>query len=203
MPADLAISERVYIELRRRLLAGGFRLRERLDVGRLATEMQASATPVREALTRLATERLIAAKPTRGFFATLWNVQELKALYEWRGVLVCSALETVSETRLIQRPSVVEGDYADAVRQTLADIEEGANAELRRVAANADDRLHAARRVEPQTLSASADEVAAIAAARTKKELLALVRRYHAKRAVQAGAIRDRAVLHALPSNGE
>lgn len=203
MAADSAISERIYITLRRRLLAGEFRLRQRLDVGRLAGEMQASATPVREALTRLATERLISAKPTRGFFAVLWSERELFALYEWRSALTRFALDSVSDANLMKRSSSVEEDYADAVRQTLVAIEASANLELRLAAANADDRLHLARRVEPETLQGAMDEVAALAAARTRKRLLPLLRRYHAKRMQNVGAIRDRAVLHALPSNGE
>ncbi len=200
MAADPAISERIYLELRRRLLAGGFRLRERLDVGRIAADMQASATPVREALTRLATERLIAAKPARGFFAMLWSERELATLYEWRGALVRLALEGRAAAPLGIETT---DDYADNVRNVLGAIEGEANRELRRAAANADDRLHAARRVEPETLAGSMEEISMIATASTKRELLTLLKRYHAKRIACAGAIRERAVLRALPPNGE
>jgi DNA-binding GntR family transcriptional regulator len=200
MAADPAISERIYLELRRRLLAGGFRLRERLDVGRIAADMQASATPVREALTRLATEGLIAAKPARGFFAMLWSERELATLYEWRGALVRLALEERAHAPLSIE---LTGDYPNDVRSVFAALEAEANRELRRAGANADDRLHAARRVEPETLGASMEDLSMIASAGTKRELLNLLRRYHARRVGAAGAIRERAVLRALPPNGE
>lgn len=202
MAVDPAISERIYIELRRRLLAGSFSLRERLDVNRIATEMEASATPVREALTRLATEGLIAAKPARGFFAMLWTEAELRALYEWRGALVRLAIEARSE--VLPRPSMkLSEDYADAVRQVFASLEEGANREIRRAASNADDRLHAARRVEPDIVTGHRAELTALTTATTKRDLLNALKRYHARRIASAASIRERAVLRALPPNGE
>lgn len=200
MAPDPALGERIYQELRRRLLAGGFKLRERLDVGRIATEMQASATPVREALARLATERLIAAKPARGFFAVLWTEAELAALYEWRGALVRMAVDAREEIA----PRVVGvGDHGDAIRTLFGSIEEDANRELCRAAANADDRLHAARRVELEIVPGAAADVHAIAAASSKRALIASLRRYHSKRIAHVGAIRERALLQALPPNGE
>lgn len=200
MPAEPAISETIYQELRRRLLAGAFKLRQRLDVGRIATDMHASATPVREALARLATEGLIAAKPTRGFFATLWTEVQLAELYQWRASLIQIAVEARFNALA---PAKLRTDYSDRVRHLFESIEEGANTELRRAAANADDRLHAARRVEAEILSGTAGELSAIAAAGTKRELLSMLRRYHARRLANVGAIRERAVLRALPNNGE
>lgn len=200
MAADPAISERIYLELRRRLLAGGFRLRERLDVGRIAADMQASATPVREALTRLATEGLIAAKPARGFFAMLWTEAELGALYEWRGALVRLAAEARAEPLPRIR---IGSDYTEGVRRVFEAIEEGANRELRRAAANADDRLHAARRVEPEVLAGSLEDLEVITSAESKRALMTSLRRYHAKRISHVSGIRERAVLRALPTNGE
>lgn len=200
MASDPALGERIYQELRRRLLAGGFKLRERLDVGRIAAEMQASATPVREALARLATERLITAKPARGFFAVLWTEAELSALYEWRGALVRMAAE--AQTPIAPRV-IADGDYGDAARALFEFIEANANRELRRAAANADDRLHVARRVEVEIIPAAAADLVAIAEASSKRALIASLRRYHSKRIAHSGAIRERALLHALPPNGE
>lgn len=203
MAWDIGISERVYQEIRRRLLAGTFKLRERLDVARLAKEMAASATPVREALTRLAAERLIVAKPARGFFAALWSEGELKSLYEWRLALLLLALEgrrgagTISDTEL---------EYAPRVTRAFVQIELSANAELRRASANADDRLHMARIVEPDAIVNALGEVEAIEAAivaPNNRELGALLKRFHARRIVHVGEIRDRAALKALPRNGE
>lgn len=87
MAPDPNVTERVYAEIRRRLFEGAFKLRQRLDVAALSEATGASATPVREALVRLAAERLIASRPTRGFFLTLWSESELCALYDWRHTL--------------------------------------------------------------------------------------------------------------------
>lgn len=200
MAADPALSERIYQELRRRLLAGGFKLRERLDVARIASEMQASATPVREALARLAAERLVTAKPARGFFAVLWTEAELKALYEWRGALVRMAVDARAEIA----PRVLgAGEHGHVIRTLFESIESDANRELRHAAANADDRLHAARRVEIEIVPGATADAHAIVAAKSKRTLMTLLRRYHAKRIAHARAIRERALLQALPPNGE
>ena len=130
----------------------------------------------------------------------LWTEAELKALYEWRGALVRMAAEARSE----MAPRVITGDaYGDAVRGLFATIEADANRELRHAAANADDRLHAARRVELDVVPGAAADLDAIAAAPSKRGLIGSLRRYHAKRIMHAGAIRERAVLHALPPNGD
>jgi DNA-binding GntR family transcriptional regulator len=210
MAADPAISERIYLELRMRLFAGRFRLNERLDVARIATDMGASATPVREALTRLAAERLIAARPAKGFFAILWSEAGLRALYEWRGLLAHVAVEANAElaSSFVDAGAAVgeagaPADHADAVRAMFTRIEQGANAELRRAAANADDRLHAARCVEPEVLDGCAKELGAIASARTKRQLRNLLQRYFTRRLQHAAALRERAMLRALPPNGQ
>lgn len=204
MAASIAISERVYQTIRLRVLCGGFRLRERLDVARLASELNASATPVREALTRLAAERLIEARPARGFFAQLWSSGELRALYEWRMALSMLAAQEAGP-RVIAAPKASD-TYADRVTLCFSRLESEANAELRRAGVNADDRLYAARRAEPEALPGCDAELAALEGAvraGARRETLALLRRYHVKRIDHVRLIRERAVLHALPSNGE
>lgn len=203
MAADSAISERIYLELRRRLFSGRFRLNERMDVARIATDMGASATPVREALTRLAAEGLIAARPARGFFAILWSEAGLRALYEWRAILARTAVEANVELALPVGAANDPADHADAVRAIFMRLERNANAELRRAAANADDRLHAARSVEPEVLGDCVKELAAIASAPTKRRLLNLLQRHFARRLQHAAALRERAMLRALPPNGQ
>lgn len=203
MAADPALSEQIYFELRRRLLAGRFRLNERLDVSRIAADMGSSATPVREALTRLAAEGLIAARPARGFFASLWSEAGLRALYEWRGMLARIAVKESATIALPIDQADTSVSYADAARAMFTLIEQGANVELRAAAANADDRLHAARCVEPDVIAGCAKELAAIASAQTERQLLNVLQRYFARRAAHAAALRDRAMLRLLPPNGQ
>lgn len=204
MAAAVAISERVYQAIRMRVLSGGFRLRERLDVARLASELNASATPVREALTRLAAERLIEARPARGFFAALWSRAELTSLYEWRMTL--AVLATQASERAVTLAPAKSVNYADRIAQCLAALEQHANTELKRAAANTDDRLYAARRAEPEAMTGCEAELAALEICMEKgarREIVSMLRRYHVRRIDHVGAIRDRAVLRALPSNGE
>lgn len=179
MAADPPVSDRVYHEIRRRLLAGDYRLHARLDVGALADGLGASSTPVREALVRLAAERLITARPTRGFFVSLWSESELRALYEWRAWLAAGALATHADAVPVAKDAVAKDAIANdavvdvpaagalvaggaatgveansgyplRVAAILQSVEGRANPELRRAGVNADDRLHAARRAEAE-----------------------------------------------------
>lgn len=201
MAADPAASERVYRAIRLRLMEGAFRLDARLDVGRLAQDLRVSATPVREALTRLASERLVSARPARGFFATLWSKTELEALYAWRGALLRLAVETRGGARGLEALPA-NAPYANRVSALFEGIEEGANPELRRAARNADDHLHPARHVEPEVFADCEEELAALAAASSRPRLHSLLKAYHARRVANAAAIRERAALRAIAANG-
>ncbi|HYZ55819.1 MAG TPA: GntR family transcriptional regulator [Streptosporangiaceae bacterium] len=56
--------ERAYSELRRRVMMGEFGVRTRLVEERLAKELDMSRTPIREALVRLETDRLVVREET-------------------------------------------------------------------------------------------------------------------------------------------
>lgn len=202
MAADPGTSERVYQEIRRRLLAGEFHARERLDVSRLATSTRASATPVREALARLAVERLISARPSQGYFASVWTEGELRALYQWRLDLILLA---VSQQGGVESANSNGAEYARRVAHLFQGIEKRANTEVRRAAVNADDRLWAARRVEPEIFSDTGRELLAIETAMggPQPALMRRLRAYHARRLAAASSIRDRALLSAQPPNGK
>lgn len=66
MRRDHKLSERVYLELKRDLLAGNLPI-SRLPISHLALRYHASATPIREALLRLVGEGLVALNPAGGF----------------------------------------------------------------------------------------------------------------------------------------
>ncbi|MBY5361917.1 GntR family transcriptional regulator [Rhizobium leguminosarum] len=61
-------STSAYQHLKHLLLTGFFRAGERIDVNWAASAIGVSATPVREALIRLSSERLVIAHANRGFF---------------------------------------------------------------------------------------------------------------------------------------
>jgi DNA-binding GntR family transcriptional regulator len=69
-PAGLvreATTDRVYDLLKQRIVDQSFAPAERLRVDAIAASLDVSPTPVREALNRLASERLVVSQPYRGF----------------------------------------------------------------------------------------------------------------------------------------
>ncbi|HEX5586963.1 MAG TPA: GntR family transcriptional regulator [Acidimicrobiia bacterium] len=84
--------ERVFTELKARLLAGEFALGRRLGEERLATALSVSRTPVREALHRLHSEGLVQRDAEGGFRPAVPDVVGMRTLYEVRIGLEIQAL---------------------------------------------------------------------------------------------------------------
>lgn len=145
-----ATMERVYLELRARILAGHFAPGARLDPARLAAELAASTTPVRDALHRLCGERLIDSRLQEGFRQPLLTETELRDLYSWSQALIGLALlrpqldlprDTFGEAG--------EGDYPLRIARLLrAAAALSASRELRLAMANAVDRCQVLRQAE-------------------------------------------------------
>jgi DNA-binding GntR family transcriptional regulator len=85
-------SERVFVQLKARLLQGDFPLNVRLGEERLAHELQVSRTPVREALVRLHAEGLVVRGLDGGFVPSAPDVSAMRYLYEARAALELAAL---------------------------------------------------------------------------------------------------------------
>ena len=100
--------ERAYTELKRRLLAGEFPLRLRLGEERLATLLEVSRTPVRQALARLHAERLVERMPDGGYVPAAPNLLEVRQLYEVRRALELSALARPAELGTRHDAAVIE-----------------------------------------------------------------------------------------------
>jgi DNA-binding GntR family transcriptional regulator len=84
--------EALYASLK--AMAVDFRLRpgERLNEGALARALNASRTPLREALNRLVAEQLIDFQPGKGFFCRALDPQSIFNLYELRVILETASL---------------------------------------------------------------------------------------------------------------
>jgi DNA-binding GntR family transcriptional regulator len=86
------LREHAYVALRHRLMSGEFSFRERLAEERLATLLGVSRTPVREALSRLASDGLVEKRPDGGCYlaepdlACLRNLYEIRVTLELRGL---------------------------------------------------------------------------------------------------------------------
>ena len=92
----------VYDRLRAAVLGGRYAPGERLRPVELAAEYEVGAGVVREALTRLAEQRLLVAEPNRGYRVMSVSAEQISELVELRRVNECAAL----------RLSVERGDLA-------------------------------------------------------------------------------------------
>lgn len=79
-----SLSDAVRDLLRNDILGAEWAPGARLPVGRLAERYETSTTVVREALTRLAGERLVRFSPNHGFFVAELSLDELRDLTELR-----------------------------------------------------------------------------------------------------------------------
>jgi len=70
---------------------------ERINEGALAKRLDASRTPLREALNRLVAERLIDFRPGSGFFCRALEAQDIYDLYDLRRILETAAIAAACE----------------------------------------------------------------------------------------------------------
>ncbi|WP_101067693.1 GntR family transcriptional regulator [Roseovarius salinarum] len=103
--------EALYNRLKERAVNFDFRPGERINEGTIARQLDASRTPLREALNRLVAERLIEFRPGQGFFCRALDPQTIFELYEMRVVI-----ETAAVRRACHR---AEGAGIAALRDRL------------------------------------------------------------------------------------
>jgi DNA-binding GntR family transcriptional regulator len=84
--------ERVYAAIKEKLRQGHFRPGDRLEPAVLSEQLNASVTPVRDALHRLTGERLIEAPRHDGFRVPLLTETMLRHLYAWHRDLLLLAI---------------------------------------------------------------------------------------------------------------
>lgn len=95
--ASTSQTERVIHQLREMVLRGDFRPGERLAELTLVPRLQASRTPVRLALDRLASEGLLEALPAGGFRIREFAIADIWDAIELRGVLEGTAARLAAE----------------------------------------------------------------------------------------------------------
>lgn len=111
MHAAVLRSEHAYAELKQGLLAGDFRLGERMKETRLAAMVGVSRTPIREALLRLHAEGLVARQLDGGYTPVVPDVRAIRCLYEVRAGL---------ELQAIRRPALSGGRHDTGLLESLA-----------------------------------------------------------------------------------
>lgn len=88
-------SELIADQLRERILSGAFRSGEQMIEGQIATELQVSRGPVREALQRLIQEGLLVSHRNRGVFVLRLTPADVAEIYGARRAIETAAAETV------------------------------------------------------------------------------------------------------------
>lgn len=94
---DNSISEIVYQAVYKQILAGKINPGNRITELELSQKMGISRAPVREALKRLAEDRLVVLKPRSGCFVSDLKPEEIEEIYEIRKRLECMAMEYAFE----------------------------------------------------------------------------------------------------------
>lgn len=111
--------DRVYAAIRQRLRDGVYQPGERLEPATLAEELNASVTPVRDALHRLTGERLVDAPRHEGFRVPMMTESLLRYLYGWHLDLLLLAVLKKQSTALADVITGVQGDAPVRVRQNM------------------------------------------------------------------------------------
>jgi DNA-binding transcriptional MocR family regulator len=154
-------TQSAYAQLKCAILAGelGF---GHLDMQTLADRFGVSQTPVREAMARLATERLIEFSPRHGYAIPVLSAETLRDLYSWSGRLIHLSLGAMGAPRSLGA-HVIEhlpwrtarettgADYAREVSILLFEIASAQpSQEILDRLAQTNDRLFRARLCEPE-----------------------------------------------------
>lgn len=178
---------RVYRALKERVTTGGFLPGERIDPARLSPAMCASATPIREALHRLAGERLVESWQHEGFRQPIVTEAALRDLYGWSDDLLRLLL------RVAQRggPQPIIAPLLPAEFAVAAGIAFdwlaafSPNAEHRIAVASLNERSHAIRIVEARLIPDTGADLTAFTQAATHhrwSDARRILARYHAAR---------------------
>lgn len=87
VPQVETLSDRTTELLRERIIAGDYRMGERLAEAAIARQLKISRGPVREALWRLTVEGLVRDEPRRGAFVVELMAEDIKEIYDLRAAV--------------------------------------------------------------------------------------------------------------------
>lgn len=157
--------ERVYLELKARILSDEFPPGTRLGPAELAKLLDASPTPVRDALYRLSGERIVESWHLEGFRQPLLTEGDLEDIYAWAGTLLGLALR--GRTDVAALGSLFElphGEtYPDRIESLFRSIAaSAASRELRHTIINLVERTHNFRAAEARVDRGASDALGAM-----------------------------------------
>lgn len=134
---------KAYSTLHADLRAGRFNPGARVAASDCLARLKISATPVREALSRLAGQGLLIDRPAIGYFVPAVDPVELKDLYAFAAILAHAALDSLDQTTvqlfIANHSGHARHRTAGELLRTLASL--SSNIAIRHSASNLDDRL--------------------------------------------------------------
>jgi DNA-binding GntR family transcriptional regulator len=106
------LADRAYVELRDRIVTLRVPPGAPIDEDVIGSELEMGRTPVREAIKRLALEKLVTVFPRRGTFASEINITDLAHVSDVRAVLeghaALRAAERITAAQLLELQSLLE-----------------------------------------------------------------------------------------------
>ncbi|MCB0036579.1 MAG: GntR family transcriptional regulator [Anaerolineales bacterium] len=122
---NLSLSQQAYHKIRHKIITLELVPGAVIDEASLRSELGFGRTPIREALQRLALEKLVTIVPRRGMFVTEIGITDLQRLFEMRLVL-----ETLATRLAVQRGTAVHWDQMEQILTDIPEIEELTNEQL-------------------------------------------------------------------------
>lgn len=117
------LSQRVHLELRRRILSAELARGARVNVDQLAEDLHVSASPVKDALRQLAREGLVEVRPRSGTMVRTFDAKDVADIYRCRELIEPAAAAMVA-TRGRAPATLV-----DALEATIAKLDEASEGE--------------------------------------------------------------------------
>jgi DNA-binding GntR family transcriptional regulator len=93
----MLLRKQVYSKIKEDILAGVYRMGEKLPVDALAEKYRVSKTPIREALTLLQHEGLVEVIPRAGYFVSYTTLRDIQDLFGLRLILEAAAAEMAAQ----------------------------------------------------------------------------------------------------------
>lgn len=190
-----------YESIKARVLERDFSPGQFLRVAQLADELTVSATPIREALVRLASEGLLTEVHGRGYFVSRLTESDLRDLYRLVQLYAQTAVAAASQEWPFQAgphgDAALEQNAGERIVQATARFFSGlvelwANSELSRRLDHINDRLAPVRRCERLVLpsvESELKEMQALASERQWGPLGERIAAYHQRRLASAPSI--------------
>ena len=111
-----SLGEQVAEALKNEILSGRLAPKQRIDIGRYASDWNVSSTPMRDAVKQLEAAGLVEVSPRRGVYVSEIDRQELREIFELR-----TALESLAIRSATERIPLAEAERALGLYRTAAE----------------------------------------------------------------------------------